>query len=174
MDFNDQNLKTMKSRSLLFLFLIPLLFAECATVKNHRLAVKNKETIRLWFEEGWNHNRNEELIPQVFHPEWNDGNPLNANQIEGHAGMKQLVKFYRDAFPDSRFTITHIFADEQNAAIRYEVTATHVGNAFGIAPTGKKFSSSGIVVYEMRDGKIYRSWQELDLMGIIRQLKSDE
>jgi steroid delta-isomerase-like uncharacterized protein len=157
--------KTLYSLSLV---LIACLFTNCA---GSRLAKKNAETIRIWFEEGWNHNRNLELIERVFHPEWNDGNPLLSDQTVGHEGMRQLVKHYRDAFPDSHFTITHLFADAEHAAIRYEVTATHNGDAFGVPRTGKKFTSTGIVLYDMKDGKILRSWQELDLMGIVRQLK---
>ena len=147
------------------------LFSQCAASKAIKQAEVNKETIRVWFEEGWNHNRNEELIERVFHPEWSDGNPLRPGQVVGHEGMRELVKFYKDAFPDAHFTITHVFADEKQVALRYEVEATHYGDAFGIPATGKKFTSTGLVIYEMRGGKIYKSWQELDLMGIINQLK---
>ena len=160
-----------KSTYLLPLLSLPLIFTNCASTAKLKQAQTNRETIRLWYEEGWNHNRNLELIEQVFHPEWTDGNPLRPGQTIGHEGMKELVKFYRDAFPDAQFTITHIFADETHAAIRYEVEATHYGDAFGLKATGKKFTSTGLVLYEMRDGKIYRSWQELDLMGIINQLR---
>ncbi len=156
---------------LFFLFFSVFLFSNCASVKNFKQAEANKETIRLWYEEGWNHNRNLELIEQVFHPEWTDGNPLRPGQTVGHEGMRELVEFYKKAFPDAHFTITHVFADETHAAIRYEVEATHFGDAFGMPATGKKFTSTGLVLYEMKDGRIYRSWQELDLMGIINQLK---
>lgn len=159
----------MKSKSSLLLLPLAFLFFQCAS---GRMAKKNEETIRLWFEEGWNHNRNEELIPRVFHPDWNDGNPLRPDQIEGLEGMRQLVQYYRKAFPDAKFAITHLFCDATHAAIRYEVSATHHGDAFGIPATGKLFTSTGIVIYEMEDGKIKRSWQELDLMGIIGQLKN--
>ena len=152
-------------------FAVAFLFIQCAPAKRLRQAEQNVETIRLWFEEGWNHNRNEELIPRVFHPDWSDGNPLRPDQTTGLDGMYELVKFYKSAFPDAHFTITHIFGDEKHAAIRYEVEATHYGDAFGIPATGKRFTSTGLVLYEMRDGKIYRSWQELDLMGIINQLR---
>ncbi len=162
----------MKSTLHLPLLLISsIVFVQCTAVKGLKQAEANKETIRLWYEEGWNHNRNEELIERVFHPEWTDGNPLHPSQITGYEGMRELVKFYREAFPDAHFTITHVFADANHAAIRYEVEATHYGDAFGIPATGKKFTSTGLVLYEMRDGKIYRSWQELDLMGIVNQLK---
>ncbi|HFA49507.1 MAG TPA: hypothetical protein ENJ95_10885 [Bacteroidetes bacterium] len=170
--FPNQNRASMKNTTYLLLLLLSVfVFTNCAAVKKQKMAAANEETIRLWFEEGWNHNRNIELLDRVFDPDWSDGNPLHPHHMEGYEGLKELVKFYRKAFPDAQFTITHIFANEKNAAIRYEVKATHLGDAFGIPATGKEFTSTGLVLYEMRDGKIYRSWQELDLMGIINQLK---
>lgn len=147
------------------------LFPNCTTLKEARQAKANVKTVRLWFDEGWNHNRNYELLEQVFHPEWSDGNPLRPDQTLGIEGMRELVGFYRSAFPDATFNVTHSFGQGNYVAIRYEVEATHFGDAFGIPATGKHFTSSGIVLYEMKDGKIYRSWQELDLMGIINQLR---
>ena len=164
----------MKNTRLFFCVpLIALLFVQCAPARKLKMARQNEETVRLWFEEGWNKNRNDELVERVFSPNWSDGNPLRANQVEGYEGMRQLVKFYQQAFADTHFNITHLFADDTHVAIRYEVAAKHVGPAFGIEPTGKHFTSSGIVIYEMEKGKILRSWQELDLMGIIKQLKSE-
>jgi steroid delta-isomerase-like uncharacterized protein len=155
------------------LFLSALLFCSCTATKKLDMAKKNEETVRLWFEEGWNKGRNEELVERVFSPEWEDGNPLRSNQTTGYEGMHQFVRFYQQAFAETHFTITHLFADDTNVAIRYDVAAKHVGPAFGIPPTGKHFTSSGIVIYEMEGGRIRRTWQELDLMGIIKQLKPE-
>ena len=147
------------------------MFTQCASVKNQKLAERNKETVRIWFEEGWNNNRNEELLERCFDPNWADGNPLRADQVSGYEGMRQLVESYKNGASDAHFTITHLFANESQVAIRYEVIAIHSGVLFGIPPTGKKFTSTGLVLYEMKDGRIVTSWQELDLSGIIRQLK---
>ena len=157
--------------TLIFLAILPFFLTQCATLKDVKAEKKNEETIRLWFEEGWNHNRNEELLERCFHPDWSDGNPLRADQTGGIEGMRKLIKSYRKAFPDAHFTITHLFGDGNQVAIRYEVEATHHGDMFGIPATGKQFTSTGIVLYEMEDGKIKTSWQELDLMGILNQLK---
>lgn len=149
-----------------------LLFTQCASVKHTKLAERNKETVRLWFEEGWNKNRNMELIEQCFDPEWNDGNPILVNQISGHEGMKQLVRDYKNGASDAHFTITHLYANHNFVTIRYEVEAHHTGNLFGIPATGKQFTSTGLVLYEMKDGRILESWQELDMTGIINQLQN--
>lgn len=154
------------------LVLTSFLFTQCASVKHLKIADKNQEIVRLWFEEGWNKSRNQELIPLCFTEDWSDGNPLRASQIDGHKGMEQLVASYRKAFPDITFTITHLIADEKQVAVRYEVVATHKGEMLGVAPTGKQIFSSGIALYEMENGKIKTSWQEVDLMGILNQLKN--
>ncbi len=163
-----------KLRVLCFFSLIAFLFTQCVASRQLRLAQKNAETVRLWFEEGWNHNRNEELLERVFAPDWEDGNPLRADQTVGIEGMRQFVKFYQKAFADAHFTITHLFATDKQVAIRYEVSAIHVGDAFGVPKTGKHFTSTGILIYDMENGKIRRSWQELDLMGILKQLKPED
>ncbi len=155
-----------------YLMLLALLLSQCAASQKLKQAEINKETVRVWFEEGWNHNRNEELLERCFDENWRDGNPLRSDQIEGIEGMRQLIKSYKEAAPDAHFTITHLFADENQVAIRYEVLATHKGTMFGIPATGKKFNSTGIVLYEMKNGKIATSWQELDLSSIINQLKN--
>ena len=160
-------------RIILSLFVCSSLFllSSCAAVKMQKAANQNKETIRLWYEEGWNHNRNEELIERCFAPDWEDGNPLMPDETSGHAGILNLVKQYRIAFPEARFNISHLYADGNFVTVRYEVTAIHGAEAFGVAPTGKKFSTTGIVLYEMEHGKIKRSWQELDVLTILNQIK---
>ena len=164
----------MKNCSVLALsFVAAFLLVQCTASRHLHQADKNAAVVRLWFEEGWNHNRNEELLEQVFSPDWEDDNPLRADQTTGIEGMRGFVKFYQQAFSDAHFTITHLFATEKNVAIRYEVSAIHVGDAFGIPKTGKRFTSTGIVIYDMDKGKIRRTWQELDLMGIVKQLKPE-
>ncbi len=166
-----------RSTTLLLTLLTAILFlTQCASVKQANQAAKqaeqNKETVRVWFEEGWNKDRNLELIERCFDPEWSDGNPIRVDQVTGHEGMRQLVKSYEDGASDAHFTITHLYADEKFVTIRYEVIATHTGNLFGIPATGKQFTSTGLVLYEMKDGRIAVSWQELDLTGILNQLRN--
>ena len=155
------------------LLLASMLLLNCAASRKIRMSEINAETVRLWFEEGWNNNRNEELLEQVFAPDWEDGNPLRPDQTTGIEGMRAFVEYYQTAFSDAHFIITHLFATEDQVAIRYEVSAIHIGNAFGVPATGKMFTSTGILIYDIEKGKIRRTWQELDLMGIMKQLKAE-
>ena len=155
----------------LTLLLCMAILTSCSSLKNEKLAKRNKETVRVWFEEGWNNDRNEELVERCFTPDWRDGNPLRAEQVSGYEGMLQLITSYKEGATDTHFTITHLFANESQVVIRYEVDAVHSGALFGVPATGKRFTSTGIVLYEMVDGRIAVSWQELDLTSILNQLK---
>lgn len=166
-------LRMKNVRVLCYFVCSAFLLIQCTATRQLHQAERNAETVRLWFEEGWNKGRNLELIDRVFAPDWEDGDPLRANQTTGIEGMRQFVQYYRTAFAEAHFTITHLFATEKQVAIRYDVSAIHIGNAFGVPATGKHFTSTGIVIYDMEGGKIKRTWQELDLMGIMKQLKPD-
>jgi predicted ester cyclase len=161
-----------KSTSLtLALLLCMAILTSCSSLKNEKIAKQNKETVRLWFEEGWNNERNEELLERCFTPDWSDGNPLMPGQVAGYKGMLELINSYKAGATETHFTITHLFANKSQVVIRYEVDALHSGFLFGISATGKRFTSTGIVLYEMVDGRIATSWQELDLTSILNQLK---
>ena len=42
-----------------------LLLCQCAASKKLDMARKNEETVRLWFEEGWNKGHNAELVERL-------------------------------------------------------------------------------------------------------------
>ena len=132
----------------------------------------HKDLVRLWILEGWNKNRNEELIEKVFAQSWVDGNPAFANQPRGIEGARYFVNAYRNVFPDIQFELTHIVADERYVTFRFVAEATHGGEFLGIPPTGKRVKFSGIVIHRVENGRFAQSWNEIDLLGIKDQLEA--
>jgi predicted ester cyclase len=47
---------------------------------------------------------------------------------------------------------------------------THLGDFFGIPPTGRRVTMSGVHVMQIADGKIAEHWGSNDDLGLIRQL----
>lgn len=131
----------------------------------------NKQLVRLWIEDGWNNNRNREVVDQVFAQNWVDGNPTFPNQPKGIEGAMYFVEQYRKALPDIKFTITHLIADTDYVTFRFEATATHKGELMSIGATGKKVTVSGIVIHKIEDGRFVKSWNEVDLLGLRMQLE---
>lgn len=131
----------------------------------------NKQLVKLWILDGWNNNRNKEVIDQVFSQDWIDGNPTFADQPKGIEGAMYFVEQYRKALPDIQFTISHLIADTNYVTFRFEATATHSGPLMGIAATGKKVNVTGIVIHKVENGKFVMSWNEIDLLGLKMQLE---
>lgn len=131
----------------------------------------NKQLARLWILDGWNNNRNKEVVEQVFAQDWVDGNPTFPDQPSGIAGAMYFVEQYRKALPDIQFNITHLIADTDYVTFRFVAQATHKGTLMGIPPTGKKVTVSGIVIHKVENGRFAKSWNEVDLLGLKMQIE---
>jgi steroid delta-isomerase-like uncharacterized protein len=132
----------------------------------------NKALVRLWILDGWNNNRNKEVVDQVFAQDWVDGNPTFPDQPTGIAGAMYFVEQYRNALPDIQFKISHLIADPDYVTFRFEATATHKGTLMGIPATGKRVTVTGIVIHQVVNGRFAKSWNEVDLLGLKMQLEA--
>jgi steroid delta-isomerase-like uncharacterized protein len=75
-----------------------------------------------------------------------------------------------EPFSDERVEIEDLVADEDRVAIRFRLTATHSGTAFGVPATGKRIATSGTKIYTVRRGRITRIAGHDDILGLLRQL----
>ncbi|HAV77907.1 MAG TPA: hypothetical protein DCX53_11210 [Anaerolineae bacterium] len=136
-------------------------------------AETNKQLVQLWILEGWNKNKNKEVIEQVFAQNWIDGNPSFTDQPQGIEGALYFVNVYRNIFPDIQFELTHIISDEKFVTFRFVAEATHQGEFMGINPTGKRVKFSGIVIHRVENNRFVETWNEIDLLGIKNQLEKN-
>ena len=66
-----------------------------------------------------------------------------AVEVQGLEGFKGYVNMVRVAFPDFHNTIADLIAEDNKVVARLTYSATHRGEIFGVAPTGKKIEYSG-------------------------------
>lgn len=155
---------------------ITILYAACmekptttAPSDAERIAA-NKRLAEYWIYEGWNNNRNMEIIDSVFAQDWHDLNPIPGTPA-GIEGAKYFVNVYRKALPDIQFKITHIVAEPEWVVFRFTAEATHRDTLLGIPGTGKRITTSGIVMHRVANARFVESVNEIDLLGILQQLK---
>jgi predicted ester cyclase len=55
-------------------------------------------------------------------------------------------------------------------AVRTTFEATHTGDFFGIPPTGRRVSFTGVHIMRYSDGKLIEHWGSNDDLGLMRQL----
>jgi len=128
---------------------------------------------------------NKALSRRTFEEVWNQGNLAaidelyDANQVShglgvdvpsGSAGLKQFITMYRTAYPDTHFTVEDQIAEGDKVATRWTATGTHRGDLFGIPPTGKRVTVTGIAISRVANGKIVETWNNFDALGQLQQL----
>ncbi|MEY2832146.1 MAG: hypothetical protein RLZZ574_1404 [Cyanobacteriota bacterium] len=84
--------------------------------------------------------------------------------------VKKMITAFRTAFPNAKFTVEQIFA-EQNKVVSYvTVRGTHKGEWLGAAPTGEEITWTASSVTRFNEGKIVELWGIADELGLMQQL----
>ena len=105
----------------------------------------------------------EELVADEFITEPPDGPP-------GPHGYRAWVTGLRTAFPDLTIEIDDQVGEGSKVATRFTARATHGVEYLGVPPTGRELTTRGIVIHEVRAGKIVNFWLVQDDLGTVRQL----
>jgi steroid delta-isomerase-like uncharacterized protein len=110
-----------------------------------------------------------DAFDEVYAPNIVDHMPF-PGQAQGLEGVKQANVIFRTAFPDIEFTIKDVIAEGDKVVVRSLYTGTHKGALFGIPPTGKAISVTGICIARIKAGKIVDWWHNRDELGMMQQL----
>ena len=61
-------------------------------------------------------------------------------------------------------------AEDDKVVTRWSATGTHAGDFAGVPATGRLVTVSGIHIHRVRHGRLTEHWEELNLLGVLRQL----
>jgi predicted ester cyclase len=75
-----------------------------------------------------------------------------AGAVRGADTMKQEIEWFRNAVPDLTYTAEDQLAEGDKMMTRYTATGTHLGEFFGVAPTGNRIEMSGIQIDRFDEG----------------------
>jgi steroid delta-isomerase-like uncharacterized protein len=85
-------------------------------------------------------------------------------------GYKRSLADTFGSFPDVHYTIHDVIAEDEKVTARWTGSGTQKGEVFGIPPTGKQVTWTGINIFRFADGKIVEVWFEGNILGLYRQL----
>jgi steroid delta-isomerase-like uncharacterized protein len=131
---------------------------------------ENKAIVRRAYEEVFS-NGNFAVADELYtatHVNHYPGNPPGLPS--GLEGFKQLIAFYRSAFPDLHFTIEDQIAEGDKVVTRTTSAGTNTGSLMGIPATGKSATITGIQIDRIADGKIVETWGNFDQLGLLQQI----
>ena len=128
---------------------------------------RHKQMIRRLYEEVLNQGRLE-ILDEIAQPDHIEHFPL-PGQTQGVEGLKQRVSMIRAAF-NPTFTLEHVLTDGDKVAVMWTNVGTHVGEWFGVAPTGKSATVRGTDIFLLRDGRLAEHWDVVDVYGMLVQI----
>jgi steroid delta-isomerase-like uncharacterized protein len=130
---------------------------------------ENKALVRRWYEELFNEG-NLDVADEIVSSNHISHDPTLPDLPVGPDGQKQLVNFYRGAFPDARIAIEDQMAEGDKVTTRWTGRGNHQGELMGVAPTGNQVSVSGISISRISEGKIEETWTIYDALGMMQQI----
>jgi steroid delta-isomerase-like uncharacterized protein len=128
----------------------------------------NKAPIKRLFAEVLNQGRLD-LLDELIGEAYTEPNPV-PGQLSGAPGIKAKLQTLRRAFPDLRFILEDLIGEGERVAARYHWEGTQQGEFMGLQPTGKKVSVRGMDFYRLQNGRIVEHWDNVDEIGLLRQL----
>ena len=134
---------------------------------------ENKAIVSRFFDELWNQRRietaDEIIAPDCITHQLQSG-ANEAGVLRNPEAVKHHVSGWLVGFPDLRFDIEQMLAEDDHVVSRCVMHATHSGGWFGISPTGKRVSIRMIVTHRIQEGKIAEDWVLVESLGFFQQL----
>ena len=128
----------------------------------------NTTIIRSFIEEVLNQG-NIEAAGKFFHDDMVEQVPL-PGQGPGLAGLKDVLRGIRAAFPDMHWKIEEQIAEGDKVLTRFEWTGSHRGTFLGVPATGRPVKVWGMVIDRIEGGKIKDTRILMDTLGLMMQL----
>ena len=88
----------------------------------------------------------------------------------GREGGKMVHQGVLEMFPDMQVTTEDLIAEGDRVFERFSARGTDKGGFMGMPPTGKSFTTTGMIVYRIANGKIVEHWGVNDTVGLMQQL----
>ena len=110
---------------------------------------------------------NESYLDEYFAADYRYHGP--AGELDAD-GFKAVHSMFLSAFSDVKASIEDIIAVGNKVATRYKICGTHTGEFLNLAPTGKKVTITGIIITQVKDGRVVEEWEAFDQLNFMQQL----
>src|SRR5688572_11546977 len=124
---------------------------------------ENKTIMRRMIEELWNQGKME-VADELFAAD--HVAPDLPMVPAGPDGVKMIAGMFLSAFPELHMGIAGIIAEGDKVVARFTGTGTHKGDFMGVPATGKSVKFGEVGILQIKNGKIVKSWYNLDQFGL--------
>lgn len=132
------------------------------------MSEQNKAIVRRFIDEAFN-RRNLDGVGEFLHTDYCYHGSCG-REAHGLDGVRQVIGMFLEAFPDLEVTVDDLLAGGDKVVTRWTARGTQKGALMGMAPTGNRGTMSGIVISQLKDGKVIEDWEQMDLLHLFQQL----
>jgi steroid delta-isomerase-like uncharacterized protein len=125
-------------------------------------ATIHREIANLWNQRDWSGLRN------VLHSGYSYTSGLG-KEMTGEA-MLNIAMMFSIAFPDAKLEVKQVYTQGDVAIAEMVSRGTHQGELLGVAATGKPVELLLCNVIELRDGKVYREREYMDMLTVMTEI----
>ncbi|HLT19177.1 MAG TPA: ester cyclase [Thermomicrobiales bacterium] len=133
------------------------------------MSEQNKALVRRAVERIWN-DADYAVLDQFVSEDFHIHGGAPGTEIHGREGTAQYFAALRSAFPDLRFSIDDQIAEGDRVVTRWSASGTHLGNFFGIPPSGKRVTIEGTDIDRIANGLVVECWPRVDELWLLQQL----
>lgn len=133
------------------------------------MSTTHETTLEQLFEGVWG-GANPDCADELVHAEYVIHDRELAETYRGPELYRQLAAATREIVPDASFSIDDVLADGDRVALRWTMTGTHEGPAYGLEATGERVTMEGIEIDRFEDGLLAETWARSDTLGLLEQL----
>lgn len=129
----------------------------------------NRQLIHRYFNEVWNEG-NVDTLDELLSPDYVNHSPGIPNPRPGPADLKPIVLAMRNGISELHYQILDLVIAENKVAAYVQLTGVHIGELFGMKPSGKAIDVRQMQIEWIRDGRIWQHWRLTDDLTLLRQI----
>ena len=133
------------------------------------MSVEQNKALMNRYVQAFCNDRKFDVGAELFAPE--AINPGENDHAPGATGVRQRFEKFLAGFPDLKVSLDFMVADQHKVTAYLTGVGTHQGEFFRLPATGKKFSWSEIVSFEIVDDKVVNYWFQPQLTFLLGQLE---
>lgn len=128
------------------------------------LTETNKEIVIRLYEEGIN-KRNFALLDEIISDDY-----TGSNGLKGVDNFKVPINGLIKAFPDLKYNIEEVIAEDNKVVVKWQLTGTHQDTFQNIEKTGKAISNNGMAIHYLKDNKLVNAYVHTDRFNFLQDL----
>ena len=117
-----------------------------------------------------------EFADEAFHPQFvNHYRPAGLPLAETDRSASGFQVFYGSllrGFPDATMEINEQLAERDLVATRKTFRGTHLGELWGLLPSGNRVEFEFIDIFRVSDGRLIEHWTSMDLGALRHQMRA--